>query len=517
MEHSGLKKLLVMDWGVRDYGESLACQHQAVDERIEGSSPDGLILVEHPPVVTIGRSGSLEDLRVAEEVLEHKGVALRHVDRGGKATFHGPGQLVAYPVVRLGDKGVHAFLDALLASVADVLKAYQLVPEYRQGQPGLWVNRGKIASIGLSVRNQVTYHGIALNVNIDPGWFDLIDPCGQKGGEMTSMKEELGSQLDISSVKKELVACFAERLGYDTDQDAAAEPGNRPAWLTKPAHDPGAVVSMEQRLEQLHLATVCQSARCPNQGECFSQGTATFMILGTSCTRRCRFCAVDKGPPLLPDGQEPDRVALAVTALGLSHAVVTSVTRDDLSDGGAGQFARTIHRIRQQCPGVSVEVLVPDFQGHIPSMDEVCNARPDVFNHNIETVPRLYARIRPAAIYRRSLGVLAYASSRGLLVKSGLMLGLGETDTEIKTVLMDLKHAGCKLLTLGQYLAPSADHAPVARYVSPEAFEMWAETAREMGFKSVASGPLVRSSYHAAQMMGVKRTPPRNHPMRKAG
>ena len=258
---------------------------------------------------------------------------------------------------------------------------------------------------------------------------------------------------------------------------------------------------MEKRLQRLRLATVCQSAHCPNQGECFDRGTATFMILGTRCTRRCRFCAVDKGAPHAPDDGEPKRVARAVQQLGLTHAVVTSVTRDDLPDGGAGHFAGTIRQIRKQCPGVSVEVLVPDFNGAIPALDTVCAVRPDVFNHNIETVPRLYAEVRPGADYRRSLGVLSYAAGRGLMTKSGLMLGLGEIKNEIKKTLMDLKYAGCKLLTLGQYLAPSKDHVPVARYVPPEEFEMWAETARGMGFTSVTAGPLVRSSYRAAEMM----------------
>jgi lipoic acid synthetase len=181
--------------------------------------------------------------------------------------------------------------------------------------------------------------------------------------------------------------------------------------------------------------------------------------------------------------------------------VVTSVTRDDLPDGGAGHFARTVQQIRKQCPGVSVEVLVPDFDGSIAALDTVCAVRPDVFNHNIETVPRLYAEVRPLADYRRSLGVLSYATGRGLMTKSGLMLGLGETENEIKKTLLDLKYAGCRLLTLGQYLAPSKDHVPVARYVRPQEFEMWAETARGMGFTGVASGPLVRSSYRAKEMM----------------
>jgi lipoic acid synthetase len=198
---------------------------------------------------------------------------------------------------------------------------------------------------------------------------------------------------------------------------------------------------------------------------------------------------------------EPKRIAEAVKRMGVTHAVVTSVTRDDLADGGAGHFAGTIQSIRQQCPGVSVEVLVPDFGGAISALDTICKAGPEVFNHNIETVPRLYAKIRPLADYRRSLGILSYVASRGLITKSGIMLGLGETETELKKVLVDLKKAGCMLLTLGQYLAPSKAHAPLVRYVSPDEFEMWSDTARNMGFKAVAAGPLVRSSYRAHELL----------------
>ena len=225
------------------------------------------------------------------------------------------------------------------------------------------------------------------------------------------------------------------------------------------------------------------------------------MILGSRCTRRCQFCAVEKGAPEPVDKNEPVRVARAVRLLGLNHAVVTSVTRDDLPDGGSEQFVRTIRQIRKTCKETCVEVLVPDFNGSVKALQNVCESRPDVFNHNIETMPRLYAGVRPLADYRRSLGILAFASGQGLWVKSGLMLGLGETENEIKNTLTDLKHTGCAALTLGQYLAPSKDHAPVARYVPPREFEMWAETARAMGFKAVSSGPLVRSSYHADAML----------------
>jgi lipoic acid synthetase len=452
-------------------------------------------------VVTIGRSGSLKDLCIAKESLCQKGVSLQKVDRGGRATFHGPGQLVVYPIVKVGDQDLHAFLKRLLDTIADVLQSYRLVSEFKKGKPGVWVNGAKIASVGLAVRKWVTYHGIALNVCADPRWFELIVPCGQPGEKITSMDREMGVAVDISDVKKRFAANFCRRHHNAAGQKINAKPGGHPPWLVISAPDPKAADRMAKRLQRFQLATVCQSADCPNQGQCFERGTATFMILGTCCTRRCRFCAVDKGAPQAPDDGEPERVVRAVRQLGLRHAVVTSVTRDDLPDGGAGHFAGTIQQIRKHCPGVTVEVLVPDFNGAIPALDTVCAVRPDVFNHNIETVPRLHANVRPLADYRRSLCVLSYAAGKGLRAKSGLMLGLGETETETQKTLLDLKYAGCRLLTLGQYLAPSKEHVSVARYVRPEEFEMWAEIARGMGFTAVAAGPLVRSSYRAEEMM----------------
>ncbi len=510
-----MKEVQIIDWGMLDYSKALVRQQQMVDERIKGRSPDRLVLVEHPPVVTIGRSGSLNDLHISKEALGQMGVSLQKVDRGGRATFHGPGQLVVYPIVKVVDKDLHAFLKRLLDTVADVLRSYRLVPEYKKGSPGVWVNGAKIASVGLAVRKWVTYHGIALNISTNPGWFDLIVPCGQPGEKITSMENEMGTPVDIEEVKKRFVAHFFTRHYYIAFEEVKAKPGRRPQWLVIPAIDLNAVHRMEKRLAHLQLATVCQSAYCPNLGECFSRGTATFMILGTRCTRRCRFCAVNKGSPGPLDAKEPERIARAVRQMGLKHAVVTSVTRDDLPDGGAGHFARTIQQIRKQCPGVSVGVLVPDFGGTIPALDTVCEVRPDVFNHNIETVPQLYAQSRPFAQYRRSLGVLSYAAGKGLMTKSGLILGLGETGIEIKKTLMDLKNVGCMLLTLGQYLAPSKDHVPVARYVPPDEFEMWAETARGMGFTSVAAGPLVRSSYRAEEMMDASQSASGNDQIRK--
>jgi len=258
-------------------------------------------------------------------------------------------------------------------------------------------------------------------------------------------------------------------------------------------------------LADLNLNTVCQSALCPNLGECFSAGTATFLILGPNCTRNCSFCAVP-GPPLSPvpvDSTEPARVAEAVRRLALDYVVVTSVTRDDLPDGGAGQFAETIRHIQAAVPGALVEVLVPDFRGRMDSVLEVLAARPRVFNHNLETVPGLYYRVRPEADYRTSLDVIRCAGLRnpGLLTKSGLMFGLGEEDDEVREVLADLRAVSCDLLTLGQYLRPSLSHIPVEHFVPPEKFDRWKEEALGLGFRAVASGPFVRSSFEAGSMV----------------
>jgi len=262
-------------------------------------------------------------------------------------------------------------------------------------------------------------------------------------------------------------------------------------------------------LERLHLHTVCQGAKCPNMAECFGQGTATFMILGKVCTRNCRFCAVPGGTPLRPDADEPRHVAEAVAALDLRHAVVTSVTRDDLSDGGSSHFAKTIREIRGRSTA-AIEVLTPDFQGREEDIARVVDARPDVFNHNVETVPRLYPAVRPQADYRRSLEVLRFAKSRcpEVVTKSGLMVGVGETRDEVIAVLKDLRGAGCDFVTIGQYLRPSRAHLEIERFVPPEEFRELADEARALGFGGVASAPFVRSSYHAGEMLG---SPEENH------
>jgi len=274
----------------------------------------------------------------------------------------------------------------------------------------------------------------------------------------------------------------------------------RPAWLRAPAPVGDNYRQLKQLVEDLQLHTVCESAACPNIGDCWNRRTATFMILGNVCTRRCGFCAVQKGGPLPVDYDEPRRVAEACAALGLKFAVITSVNRDDRKDGGAELFAMTIRAIRQRIQACGVEVLVPDFQGSHAAMDLVLEASPDILNHNTETVPRLYRQVRLGARYERSLDMLAYVKTGApnTPTKSGLMLGLGETLDEVASVMRDLRTANVDILTLGQYLRPSAKHLPIIRYVPLEEFAELKRLGYEMGFRHVESGPLVRSSYHAA-------------------
>jgi lipoic acid synthetase len=281
-----------------------------------------------------------------------------------------------------------------------------------------------------------------------------------------------------------------------------------PHWLRRPLATPGQATAVEGLLTELQLKTVCQSAKCPNRGECFASGTATFMIMGDACTRGCRFCAVDAATPGPLDPGEPARLAEAASRMDIKHVVVTTVTRDDLADGGAAHFVAVIEALREAVPSATVEVLTSDFAGSLADVDTVASARPDVFNHNLETVPRLYPEVRPGADYLRSLAVLArvreWAAEQGgpdIPTKSGLMLGLGESADEVLEVMGDLRQVGCDMLTMGQYLRPSPRHLPVKEFVEPEVFAQLAREGYKMGFRAVASAPFVRSSYHAVEML----------------
>ena len=282
----------------------------------------------------------------------------------------------------------------------------------------------------------------------------------------------------------------------------------KPPWLKRRLPSGPDYGYIRRLVDKGQLHTVCQEAKCPNIWECFSHHTATFLILGDRCTRNCRFCAVAHDPVGPPDQNEPMRVAQAAKEMGLKYVVVTSVTRDDLPDGGAGHFAATIHELRKYLPDALIEVLIPDFQGSKDALKTVVDSRPDVLNHNIETVQRLYSSVRPGAGYQRSLDLLGKvkAMTEGIPTKSGLMLGLGETDDEIRNTLKDLSGVGCDYLTLGQYLQPTKSHLPVERYIPPEEFEEWKIWALEIGFTEEASGPFVRSSYHAKELFQTSRS-----------
>ncbi len=279
-------------------------------------------------------------------------------------------------------------------------------------------------------------------------------------------------------------------------------------WLVAEAPQGASVEMTDWLLDEARLHTVCEEALCPNLGECWGQGTATFMILGKVCTRHCRFCAVTVGRTSPPDPAEPERLARTAARMGRRHVVVTSVARDDLPDGGASHFVAVIDALRRRCSGVTVEVLVPDFGGELAAIQNVVAARPDVLNHNLETVPRLYPRVQPGKSYRRALGVLTQGWQAGLVTKTGLMLGLGETRGEVLAVMRDVRRAGCQVLTLGQYLQPTSRHLPVAEYIHPEEFEWYKEAGAAMGFRAVAAGPLVRSSYHAAEVYALAQEAP---------
>ena len=275
----------------------------------------------------------------------------------------------------------------------------------------------------------------------------------------------------------------------------------KPSWLKMKMPQGEAFSSLLKLVNDEKLHTVCQSAKCPNMGECWAAGTATLMILGDVCTRSCGFCHIATGRPPTLDLEEPVRVGRAVATMNLTHAVITSVNRDELPDGGAQIWAETIQQIRLQSPGTSIEVLIPDFCGDWAALQTVLDAKPDILNHNIESVPRLYKIVRPQAKYRRSLELLHRAKSQGFVSKTGMMLGLGETEDEIESVLEDLVSIGCDILTLGQYLQPTAKHLPVKRWVHPDEFASWKVRGEIKGLRHVESGPLVRSSYHAEKQV----------------
>jgi len=562
------------------YDEALVLQNA-----LHRSTGNYLLLVEHPAVYTFGSSARSEHMLTSPDAV---GADSFQADRGGDVTFHGPGQLVAYPIVNLADiasvGGLSGYARLLEQIVIETLAAFGVVGARDAQHPGVWVGDAKVAAIGSRVSGGRTKHGLALNVNPDLAMFGHIVPCGIADKSVTSLEELLGDPPTMAHVADVLVgraialfgaanapradvawkhrpddlsrfsrdaakgivhpeAIGAKSAGPDSGTiaapagqslRAAAAPsvgtthadgpgsatstapvrllgrlaeaggdlsvnvaGQRPPWMKVKATYSADYRAMVQMVDDLSLTTVCKEAGCPNIYECWSQGTATFMINGERCTRACGFCLVDTQKPLPLDPDEPHRVAQAVQQLKLAHAVITCVARDDLADGGASGFVETIHAIRAVSPFTKIEVLISDCKGDRASLDAIFQARPDVLNHNLETVARLQRAVRPSAGYARSLAVLARAKDAGLTTKSGVMVGLGETLDEVRSALTDMAAVGVDIVTIGQYLRPTTAHLPIARWWSPDEFAALAVLGRQLGIGHVEAAPLVRSSYHA--------------------
>ncbi len=537
----------------------------ALQRALFQSSEDYLLLLEHPHVYTRGVRARPENLLSDVVAL---GADLVDTDRGGDITYHGPGQLVGYPLISLAlrPRLVPEYMSALESIIIEALTELGVHGATRiADRPGVWITPAgeaprKICAIGVRISRGRTMHGFALNVAPDLAMFDHIVPCGIPDAAVTSISAE-GVQVSMAEVVEvvlERARChlgeaaalprtielmeatspstatdslsanalpqavrLQERVGKSTSAATAigrapashrrlASAGvdtstavtisaRKPEWLRVEAEMGSDYLRLRKTMRSLDLVTVCEEAGCPNIYDCWSDGTATFMINGERCTRACGFCLVDTRHPLALDPEEPRRVAEAVRAMGLSFAVVTTVARDDLDDDGAGAFAETIAAIRSTAPGTQIEVLISDCRGKDESLATIFAARPEILNHNLETVLRLQRAARPSASYARSLSVLARAKEAGLVTKSGIILGMGEERDEVLAALRDLASVGVDIVTIGQYLRPSQHHLPVARYWTPDEFEEIGERAREMGFSHVESSPLTRSSYHARQ------------------
>ena len=530
--------LLVRWLGRVGYGDADAVQ-RALHER---SQHDHLLLLEHPHVYTLGTQAHLEHVLVPPASV---GATLVRTDRGGDVTYHGPGQLVGYPIITLpewrdGQRDVVAYVRRLEAVLVAALADLGVDAGPRDRLTGVWVGDEKIAAIGVKVARGRTRHGFALNVDPDLSMFDHIVPCGIPDKGVTSLARVLGAGVPMADVVDTVAYYFAEQFGYDTVErqsvstrthssrhadrspatttvpktpDSRGSPVEfrRPEWMRVKADLGEGYRATKRLMRSLSLHTVCEEAGCPNIYECWADRTATFMILGERCTRACGFCLVDTRKALPLDQEEPTRVADAVATLGLEHAVVTSVARDDVHDGGAAIFAATIRAIRARMPRTRVEVLIPDCKGDADALATIFDARPDVLNHNLETVARLQRTARPSAGYARSLSVLARAKDAGLVTKSGLILGMGEDADEVRGALVDLRGVGVDIVTIGQYLRPSALHLPVVRWWHPDEMAALGSYAEGLGFAHVESGPLVRSSYHAKR--AVEAAAPTSQPV----
>lgn len=526
------------------YSEALALQESI----FHNGSDNRLLLLEHPHVFTYGPSADLSrNLKCDPTQVGAEFVA---VNRGGDITYHGPGQLVGYPLLTLppkladseGPADSVAYVHSVEQMIIDSLRELGLQDVGTMSKyPGVWVNPNgdnprKICAIGVRVSRRRTMHGFALNVSTDLEYMrEHIVPCGISEYSVTSMHEE-GVDVSIKDVA-DVVSRHAAKLWGNSQlerQDVAWKeslsdlsafsrgegPGQpvrmmgrlaragveggvdisarKPDWIRPRVHHGAEVLALKKTLRDASLVTVCEEAGCPNLSECWSSGTATFMVLGERCTRACGFCLIDTQKPLDADHHEPKRVAEAVRKMGLSYAVLTMVARDDLADGGMEHVAQCVRAIRANDVSISVETLISDVRG-TDALQILIDERPDVLNHNVETVPRLQRAVRPSAGYARSLSVLARSKRAGLVTKSGLIVGMGETDDEVVGTLADLAAIGVDIVTIGQYLRPTTHHLPVARWVEPHVFEMYKEVGEAFGIGHVESSPLTRSSYHAKE------------------
>ena len=535
-----MRKLNVRWLGNLPYSEALILQ-KGLKESVAGEhNPyDYLLLLEHNNVITIGRTGDTNNLLLDSEELEKKGIEFFETDRGGDVTFHGKGQLIGYPIMRLQDpKKVIPFVRSLEQTIIKTLDSFDIEAFSKEDDTGVWTSEGKIASIGVKVSKWTTYHGFALNIFDKLEGFDFINPCGNQEEKIASV-HTFNTEISFDDVVNKITETFTAEFGYEDvgiqmsqftptqlkkqkkhEIDEMLDKGvfqknnnlvpitikgllpnepERPEWMKVKANLGKDYRDLKNLISEKKLNTVCEEASCPNIYECWSMGTATFMIMGDTCTRACGFCDVNTGKPNDLDELEPLRVAESVLTMKLTHAVITSVNRDDLPDGGSNFFAQTINEVKRLNPSTSVEVLIPDFKGDKGAIDNIIEASPEVLNHNLETVPRLQREIRTAASYGRSLSLLQYAKESAFLgkTKTGLIVGMGEEFEEVIAVLEDLSQINVDIVTIGQYLRPTAKHRPIHRYVDKEEFIKYKSIGESFGIPHIESGPLVRSSYHA--------------------
>lgn len=523
------------------YLEAWDLQRAIHEGKRQGRTDDDyLLLLEHPPTYTVGRNGDGSNLLVDPASLAAMGAELHHVDRGGDITFHGPGQLVGYPLVHIDrPMRVVPFVRDLEEVIIRTIAEFGVAGRREEGLTGVWTDAGKVAAIGVRVAGSVSMHGFALNLSVDMDWFGRMNPCGITDRSVANLSDLAGRPVSVEEAVEALVPHFEEVFGhagnevqlgaftraqgrprsYEVDtllaqgtfspEARGAEPvlvdgrlpgePPRPEWMKVTARVQSEYDDLKTMMRGLELHTVCEEARCPNIFECWGSGTATLMILGDKCTRACSFCNVMTGKPTEFDVLEPLRAADAIARMHLSHAVITSVNRDDLADGGSGIFAETIRRAKATSPATDIEVLIPDFKGSRDDLETVLAADPEVLNHNTETVLRLQRDIRTSANYGRSLALLARAKwiNPTSVTKSGLIVGMGETRDEVLGALADLRAVGVDIITIGQYLRPTPRHRPIHRYVHPDEFAEYKRFGEGIGIPYVESGPLVRSSYHA--------------------